>query len=69
MRTQQDREEQSALIGTALGVFALVMTAEALGLWVAHFVFGFEGSNAMVGWVIVIAGILAGANLIRSEKG
>jgi hypothetical protein len=69
MRAQQDREEQSALIGTALGVFALVMTAEALGLWVAHFVFDFEGSNAMVGWVIVIAGILAGANLIRSEKG
>jgi hypothetical protein len=32
-------------------------------------VFDFEGSNAMVGWVIVIAGILAGANLIRSEKG
>jgi hypothetical protein len=69
MRAQRDREEQSVLIGTALGVFALVATAEALGLWLAHFVFDFEGSNAMVGWVIVIAGILAGANLIRSEKG
>jgi hypothetical protein len=69
MRAQRDREEQSVLIGTALGVFALVATAEALGLWLAHFVFDFEGSNAMVGWVIVIAGMLAGANLIRSEKG
>jgi hypothetical protein len=68
VRAQRDREEQSVLIGTALGVFALVSTAEALGLWLAHFVFDFDGSNAMVGWVVVIAGTLAIANLVRSEK-
>jgi hypothetical protein len=68
MRAQRDRDEQSVLIGTALGVFALVSTAEALGLWLAHFVFDFEGRNAMVGWVVVIAGALAIVNLVRSER-
>lgn len=68
MRAQRDREEQTVLIGTALGVFGLVVAAEVLGLWLAHYVLDLRISDAVVGWAILIAGTLAIVNLVRSEK-
>jgi hypothetical protein len=44
------------------------MAAEALGLWLVHLVFDIGGSNAIFGWAMVIAGTVAIANLVRSEK-
>jgi cation transporter-like permease len=69
MRAQRDREEQTILIGTALGMFALLMTAEVLGLLLTHALLGVSINDTMIGWAFLIAGTLATVNLIRSEKG
>lgn len=69
MRAQRDREAQTVLIGTALGMVALIMTAEVLGLLLAHAVLGLGINDTMIDWTFLIAGTLAAVNLIRSEKG
>jgi hypothetical protein len=56
------------LIGTALGMFALLMAAEVLGLWLAHAVLDLRISDVMIGWALVVAGTFAVVNLVRSEK-
>ncbi|MBO0843971.1 MAG: hypothetical protein J2P22_00960 [Nocardioides sp.] len=69
MRAQRDRDEQTVLIGTALGVFALVMVAEGLALWLLHSTFDIAIGRAVTGGAVVIAGTVAIMNLVRSEKG
>jgi uncharacterized membrane protein HdeD (DUF308 family) len=68
VRAQQDREEQTALIGTALGIFALVMAAAVLGLWLMHSAFEFEVDSALGWWTVVIAGVVAVVFLVRSQR-
>lgn len=48
---------------------ALIMTAEVLGLLLAHAVLGLGINDTMIDWTFLIAGTLAAVNLIRSEKG
>jgi hypothetical protein len=68
MRAQQDREEQTVLIGSALAVFAVVMAVEALALWLLHSALGVAFGNAVLGGMVVIAGTVAIVNLVRSER-
>jgi ABC-type proline/glycine betaine transport system permease subunit len=69
MRAQAEREEQTVLIGTALAVFAAVLGAEVLGLWLVHSVLGVALGRWTQGCVAVVAGAVAVANLVRSERG
>jgi hypothetical protein len=68
VRTQQEREEQSVLIGTALGVFARVLVAEALGLWLLHAAFDLGADDAVLGWLVVGAATVAITTLVRSDR-
>jgi small neutral amino acid transporter SnatA (MarC family) len=70
VRTQQDREEQTVAIGTALGVFAVIMTAEVIGVLLLNSVWGisYGHTDAIGGLAVLIAGTLAIAHLVRSEK-
>jgi hypothetical protein len=70
MRTQLERDQQTVDIGTALGVFVLIVAAEVLGLWLLHSVFDIASghTDALLGWAVAIAGTIAIANLVRSEK-
>jgi hypothetical protein len=69
VRAQRDREEQTVLIGTALGLFAVVMTAEVLGLWFVHSAFDVGVGSATFGWTVVVAGTAAIVYLARSDTG
>ena len=64
MRDRQTREEQTVLIGAALGVFAVVLAVEGLVLWLLHSAFG----TGVLAWAVVIAGALAIVHLVRSER-
>jgi hypothetical protein len=71
VRAQPNRDEQTVLIATALGVFALVLTAEVATLWLLHVVFGVVFGVApgivLLGTIVVIV-VAAVANLPRSEQ-
>ncbi len=70
MRTQQEREEQSAAIASALGLFAIIVMAVGLVTWglllVSDVVDGRE--EAVMGTAILVAGIVAFTKLARSER-
>ncbi len=71
MRTRRARDEQTIAIGAALGVFAVVVTAEVLGLWLLHSAFGVAAGHwdAVLGWVgVAVAGVLAIAHLVAAER-
>ena len=70
MRTQRDREAQTVAIGTALGVFAVIMAAAVLGLWLVHSRFDVSDgqTDAILGVAVIIAGTLAFASLGRSRR-
>jgi hypothetical protein len=68
VRAQPNREEQTALIGTALAIFAFVIAAEALGLWLMHTAVDLKVGSAMGGWAVVVAGLVAVVFLVRSER-
>lgn len=72
VRTQQDRDEQTALIGAGLGVFALVLAAEVLGGWFVHTAFELDDDGRIRGAVAVLAivfPVLATiVFLVRSER-
>ena len=66
MRTREAREEQTVLIGTALGIFVVVLGLEALGLWLADAAFGIGPGNAVSVCAVVIAAGSAIVHLVRS---
>jgi len=72
VRAQQDRDEQTVLIGAALGVFALVLAVEALGGWIVHSAVGLNVDGAIGGAIAVLAVVTPGlatvAFVLRSER-
>ena len=71
MRTQRDRDEQTLAIGTALGVFAVVLGAMLLVVWLSHAVSGADDhADALIGTAaLVLATGAAVASLVRSRRG
>ena len=70
MRTQRDRDEQTVVIATALGLFTGVLVAVGLIAscvqWVTH---GLGGHAAPVVWpAVLLAGIAAGSYVARSRR-
>ena len=68
VRQLQDRDEQTVLIGTALGLFAVVMAAQALGLWLLSVALDIDVERTLFGWAVVIAGTSAIAYLVRAMR-
>ena len=70
MRTQEDRDEQTVVIATALGIFTLIMAAVGVVAWwlqsLTHGLDGHEG--AILGPAVVLAGVVAGRYLTRSTR-
>jgi N-formylglutamate amidohydrolase len=70
VRSQEDRDEQTVAIGSALGMFGILILAEVLGLWLldATFESADQHIDALFRGAIVLAGTLAIANLARSRQ-
>lgn len=60
VQTQQDRDEKTVVIATALGLFGLVLGTGALGLWAADSLLGLgDSATTPVVAVVVIAAVAA----------
>jgi hypothetical protein len=68
MRDRRATENQSVLIASALGVFALALTLEGLAGWVLHSALDLEPGNAISGAAVLLAAALAIAFLVRSDR-
>jgi hypothetical protein len=70
MRTQEEREEQTLAIATALGLFVLVLMIAGGLLLLASLVVNVSGDLArpISATVVCLAGAVAIANLIRATK-
>jgi riboflavin transporter FmnP len=70
VRSQEDRDEQTVAIGSALGVFAIVMLAAILGLWLVYATVESADKHidALSRGAIVLAGTVAILNLARSRQ-
>lgn len=70
MQTQEQRDEKTLDIGTALGLFCLVIAAGAMLLWAAVSVLDLDDSTvSSLGWVVATAAavVLLGY-LIRARR-
>ena len=70
MQTQEQRDEKTLVIGTALGLFCLVIAAGAMLLWAAVSVLDLDDSTeSSLGWVVATAAavVLLGY-LIRARR-
>ena len=69
VRDQQERDEQTVAIGTALGIFALVLTGVGLFAWFLHaFSDVLDGQEGVItGTAVVVAGIAACAYLMSQR--
>jgi hypothetical protein len=67
VRTQEEREEQTIAIATALGLFVLIVLSATLVVWLLDL--DSAQSGTMFGVVAIVAGALAVGNLlIRTRK-
>ena len=70
MRPQQDRDEQTVVIGTALGIFTLIIAAVGVVVWwlqsLTHRLDGHE--EAIIWPAVLLAGIVACSYLARSRR-
>ena len=70
MRTQQERDEQTLAIGTALGLFVLLVGLGVLVLWFLHSQLGVDDDwRQVLRWTVVtVAATVATAHLVRSNR-
>ena len=70
MRTQEDRDEQTFVIATALGIFMLIVGAvAAVAWWLQSLTHGLDGHEETIFWpAVLLAGVVAGRHLTRSTR-
>ena len=70
MRTQEDRDEQTVVIATALGIFTLILAAVgAVAWWLQSLTHGLDGhEQAILGPAVLVAGTVACRHLTRSTR-
>jgi hypothetical protein len=70
VRTQQDRDEQTVVIATALGLFTGVFVAVGVvASWVQSVTHGLDGHEQLVVWTaVLLAGVAAGSYVARSRR-
>ena len=70
MRTQQDRDEQTVVIATALGIFTLILVAVgAVAWWLQSLTHGLDGhEQPILGSAVLVAGAVACRYVTRSTR-
>lgn len=70
MQTQQNRDEKTVVIATALGLFCLVFGTGALGLWAADSLLGLSDSatTPLITVFVIAAGAALVVYLVRARK-
>jgi hypothetical protein len=70
VRTQQEREDQTVVIATALGIFmGILLTVGLVAWWLQSLTHGLDGHEDVVVWPsVVLAGIVACSYVARSRR-
>jgi hypothetical protein len=70
MHTQEEREEQTLAIATALGLFVLLLVIAGGLLWIASLAVDVSDDLArpILATAVCLAGAMAIANLVRATK-
>ena len=67
MKTQQERERQAVVIGTALALFVVVVVVQVVVVALIEDATGREVAWASM-WAVAAAGLLAAAYLVRHRR-
>jgi hypothetical protein len=69
VQTQQNRDEKTVVIATALGLFCLVLGIAALGLWAADSLLGLSDSvtTPLTTVFVIAAGAMLVVYLVRAR--
>jgi hypothetical protein len=70
VQAQQNRDEKTVVIATALGLFCLVLGLAALGLWAAESLLGLNDSvtTPLTIVFVIAAGAMLVVYLVRARK-
>jgi uncharacterized membrane-anchored protein len=70
VQTQQNRDEKTVLIATALGLLCLVLVIGGLGLWAADSLLDLNDAavNSLLSVLIIAAGVVLVVYLVRARK-
>lgn len=70
VQTQENRDEKTVVIATAIAMFCLVLGIGALGLWVADSLLGLRDSarTPLIDVFVIAAGAVLVVYLVRARK-
>jgi hypothetical protein len=70
VRTPQDRDEQTVVIATAVGLFTgILLAVELVAWWVQSLTHGLDGHEAPIVWAaVLLAGVVSCSYVARPRR-